>query len=66
MVEEKGPFLETPLKDVLYGTPDAPRVVGKRDERGEPLLPAELELDADLVARAVAARLRRPRGARRP
>ena len=32
--------------------------MGKRDERGEPLLPAELDLDADVVARAVAARLR--------
>ena len=32
--------------------------MGKRDERGEALLPAELDLDADVVARAVAARLR--------
>ena len=42
---------------------DAPRIVGKRDERGEPLLPAERDLDADVVARAVG---RAPAGARRP
>jgi indolepyruvate ferredoxin oxidoreductase len=59
VVEEKGPFLESQLKEVLYGAPDAPRVVGKLDERGERLLSAELDLDADSVARAVAARLRR-------
>ena len=57
VVEEKGPFVETSLKEALYGAPSAPRVVGKRDERDALLLPAQLDLDADLVARAVAARL---------
>ena len=57
MAEEKGPFLETHLKEALYGTPSAPRILGKRDENGEALLPRELDLDADLIARAVAARL---------
>jgi indolepyruvate ferredoxin oxidoreductase len=58
VVEEKGPFLESQLKEVLYGTASAPRIVGKRDESGERLLPVELDLDADMLARAVAARLR--------
>jgi indolepyruvate ferredoxin oxidoreductase len=58
VVEEKGPFLESQLKEALYGTANAPRIVGKRDERGERLLPAELDVDADMVARAVASRLR--------
>jgi indolepyruvate ferredoxin oxidoreductase len=58
VVEEKGPFLETLLKEALYGSRNTPLVHGKRDERGEPLLPAELDLDADLIARAVAGRLR--------
>ncbi len=58
MVEEKGPFVETLLKEVLYGAAGAPRIVGKRDEGGAQLLPREQELDADVVARAVAARLR--------
>jgi indolepyruvate ferredoxin oxidoreductase len=57
VAEEKGPFVETQLKEALYGTAAAPRIVGKRDERGERLLPAELDLDADIIARAVAARL---------
>jgi indolepyruvate ferredoxin oxidoreductase len=57
VAEDKGPFVETLLKDALYGTADAPRILGKRDEHGEPLLPRELDLDADLIARAVAARL---------
>ncbi|MET0613908.1 MAG: indolepyruvate ferredoxin oxidoreductase family protein, partial [Thermoleophilaceae bacterium] len=57
VAEEKGPFLETHLKEVLYGVAGAPRIVGKHDERGEPLLPRELDLDADLIARAIAARL---------
>ena len=40
VVEEKLPFLETrAASDALYGAPDAPRVVGKRDEHGAPLLP---------------------------
>ena len=57
VAEEKGPFVETLLKDALYGLADAPRVLGKRDETGAPLLPTALDLDADLIARAVAARL---------
>ena len=57
VAEEKGPFVETLLKEALYGTANAPRIVGKRDEQGAPLLPAELDLDADVIARAVAARL---------
>jgi indolepyruvate ferredoxin oxidoreductase len=58
VVEEKGPFLESQLKEVLYGSTATPRIVGKRDESGAPLLRAELDLDADRIARAVAARLR--------
>jgi indolepyruvate ferredoxin oxidoreductase len=57
VAEEKGPFVETLLKQALYGSADAPRILGKQDERGEPLLPRELDLDADLIGRAVAARL---------
>src|SRR5918997_7219674 len=59
VAEEKGPFVETLLKEALYGTAGAPPILGKRDEQGAPLLPAELDLDADVIARAVAARLER-------
>src|SRR5829696_382109 len=58
VIEEKGPFLETQLKEALYGTADAPRIVGKRDDHGNALLPVELDVDADMVARAIAGRLR--------
>jgi indolepyruvate ferredoxin oxidoreductase len=57
VVEEKGPFVETALKEALYGGPETPTVVGKTDERRQPLLPAVLDLDADVIARAVAGRL---------
>jgi indolepyruvate ferredoxin oxidoreductase len=57
VAEEKGPFLEMLLKEALYGMADAPRVLGKSDESGAPLLPRELDLDADLIARALAGRL---------
>ena len=62
VIEEKGPFLESRLKEVLYGLAGAPRIVGKTDERGEPLLATHGDLDADQIARAVATRL----GARVP
>jgi indolepyruvate ferredoxin oxidoreductase len=58
VVEDKLPFLETAIKDAMYGVFEPPRVVGKRDEEGRMLLPAEGELDTDLIARAVAGRLR--------
>ncbi len=64
VIEEKRPFVETQLKELLYGAPDAPRIVGKRDEQGAQLLPVELDLDADLIARAVASALRAARRAR--
>jgi indolepyruvate ferredoxin oxidoreductase len=58
VVEDKLPFLEAQLRDALYGTTEPPRIVGKHDEEDRLLLPAEGELDADLIARAVARRLR--------
>ncbi|GAA3136431.1 indolepyruvate ferredoxin oxidoreductase family protein [Planomonospora alba] len=59
VVEEKAPLLETLVKDVLYGTAGAPRVLGKLDENGARLIPQAGGVDADLAAKAVAFRLRR-------
>ncbi|MCW2746824.1 MAG: indolepyruvate ferredoxin oxidoreductase family protein [Mycobacterium sp.] len=51
VVEEKTPFLETQVRDLLYGSVAAPRVLGKRATDGRPLVPAGGTLTADrLVA----------------
>jgi indolepyruvate ferredoxin oxidoreductase len=59
VVEEKRSFVEMFLRDVLYNDAVHPRVIGKRDEQGRPLVPANGELDADRIAQIVATRLER-------
>jgi indolepyruvate ferredoxin oxidoreductase len=59
VVEEKRGFLELLIRDALYGAADRPRVVGKRDEAGGVLIPADGELDGDAIARLVGPRLAR-------
>jgi indolepyruvate ferredoxin oxidoreductase len=59
VVEEKRSFVELFVRDVLYNDAVHPRVVGKRDEQGRPLVPANGELDADRIAQLVASRLER-------
>ncbi len=59
VVEEKRPVVERQLKDILYDMSARPRIVGKEDERGAPLLAATGELDPMQVARAIAARIAR-------
>ena len=49
VVEEKRSFLETAIRDVLYGGQAQPAVTGKRDADGSELLPAYGELDADAI-----------------
>ncbi|HEV3368122.1 MAG TPA: indolepyruvate ferredoxin oxidoreductase family protein [Acidimicrobiales bacterium] len=57
VVEDKAPFLESQLKEALYGCAEMPRVVGKVDPEGRPLVPATGSIDADTVTRVLAARL---------
>jgi indolepyruvate ferredoxin oxidoreductase len=57
VIEEKRSFVELFVRDILYNAPDRPRVVGKHDVDGRPLVPAHGELDADRIAQIVAARL---------
>ncbi|MFJ2838102.1 indolepyruvate ferredoxin oxidoreductase family protein [Nocardia sp. NPDC087230] len=57
VVEEKRPFLETAIKDVLYGKPDAPQVTGKKLPDGAAFLPVDGELDPDIIATKLAVRL---------
>jgi indolepyruvate ferredoxin oxidoreductase len=57
VVEEKRGLLEGQIKELLYDAARRPRVVGKRDERGAPLLPETGALSSGSVARAIASRL---------
>lgn len=57
LVEEKRGFLESQVKEALYGLRDAPRMVGKLDETGRPLFPFQGGIDADMVAERLGPRL---------
>jgi indolepyruvate ferredoxin oxidoreductase len=57
VIEDKGPFLERLVKDALYGTAPAPRVLGERDEHGARLVPSTGALTADKIAAVLASRL---------
>ncbi len=61
VIEEKRPLIENQVKDILYGLPDGkrPRVVGKQDEKGKPLLPDFYELQVPEIAHVVAQRILR-------
>ena len=58
VLDEKRAFIELFVRDILYGRAGAPRIVGKTDERGRRLVPADGELSADRIAAVVADRLR--------
>lgn len=57
VVEDKRGFIEDLVKSALFGMASAPRVVGKRDERGAQLLSHTGEVDPDVLADVLAARL---------
>ena len=59
VVEEKRGLVESQLKEILYACANAPPIVGKRNEKGEALLPSAGELNPLRIARAVAARFAR-------
>lgn len=59
VIEEKRPFLEMFAKNVLYGSANAPRIVGKFDEEEKELLPHYGEFESDVIARALTQRLSR-------
>jgi indolepyruvate ferredoxin oxidoreductase len=59
VIEEKRAFCELFIRDILYNQTERPRVVGKQDEQGRPLVPADSELDADRIAQILATRLER-------
>lgn len=53
VIEEKQPFLESQVRDALYGSARSPAVVGKRDQDGALLVPADGELTAPRIAEAL-------------
>ncbi|MDR3509350.1 MAG: indolepyruvate ferredoxin oxidoreductase family protein [Caulobacteraceae bacterium] len=57
VVEERRDLVESQLKQICYDLPDRPRILGKRDEHGRPLLKEAGELDAAQIAEAIVARL---------
>jgi indolepyruvate ferredoxin oxidoreductase len=57
VIEDKRPFLESGLKELLFGTPNVPVVIGKRLPDGTELLPAHGELGPEPIASALAARI---------
>ncbi|HRM68440.1 MAG TPA: indolepyruvate ferredoxin oxidoreductase family protein [Thauera phenylacetica] len=59
VIEEKRPFLEMFVKQVLYGMANAPRIVGKFDEEEKELLPHYGEFESDIIVRALLKRLSR-------
>ncbi|OAN51464.1 indolepyruvate ferredoxin oxidoreductase family protein [Magnetospirillum moscoviense] len=61
VVEEKRPVIEDQLKAQLYNWREdvRPRVVGKQDQDGAPLLPSHGELTPAMIARIIAARIGR-------
>jgi hypothetical protein len=66
VIEEKRPFLEMFAKQVLYGSANAPRIVGKFDEE-EPRAAAHYgEFESDIIVRALLKRLSRKTRSNRP
>ena len=57
VIEEKRAFIEPQILAALRDVDHAPRVTGKTDAAGAPLLPAHGELTPSIVATALAARL---------
>ena len=57
VVEEKRGLVEPQLKEILYGKPGAPQIVGKLDEAGKILFRSNAALDPNEIAIAIGRRL---------
>src|SRR5665213_3802065 len=57
VVEEKRSLLEVQVREELYGTPNQPLCIGKKDEQGNWLFPAKGALDSNDVAICIGERL---------
>jgi indolepyruvate ferredoxin oxidoreductase len=59
VVEEKRSLIEVQVREELYGTPNQPVCIGKKDEKGDWLFPVKGALDVNDIAIAVGERLLR-------
>jgi indolepyruvate ferredoxin oxidoreductase len=57
VVEEKRSLIEVQIKEELYGTGMQPKVIGKRDERGDWLFPVKGALDPNDIAISIGERV---------
>lgn len=57
VVEEKRSLIEVQVREELYGTPNQPTVIGKKDEHGNWLFPVKGALDPNEVAICIGERL---------
>ncbi len=53
VVEEKRAFIEMFMREILYGSTNAPTILGKRDASNGFWFPGHGEMDADLIARKI-------------
>ena len=59
VVEEKAPLVEQQLRDILYAQSTRPRILGKTDEAGAPMLRRHADLSSADIALALAQRMKR-------
>ncbi|MFT4595953.1 MAG: indolepyruvate ferredoxin oxidoreductase [Paracrocinitomix sp.] len=59
VIEEKRSFIESQIRDILYGRTDAPRVLGKNDDEGRTMIAGFGGLLAEDLAAPIKARLQR-------
>src|SRR5690606_26255839 len=59
VVEEKRSLLEVQLRENLYGTPNHPIIIGKKDEHRETLFQVKGSLDPNEIAIAIGERILR-------
>jgi indolepyruvate ferredoxin oxidoreductase len=57
VVEEKRSLIEVQVREELYGSPNQPVCIGKKDEAGEWLFPVKAALDPTNIAVAIGERL---------
>ncbi|MEZ5651489.1 MAG: indolepyruvate ferredoxin oxidoreductase family protein [Burkholderiaceae bacterium] len=58
VIEEKSAFIETQAASLLYNAAERPRITGKLDDTGKPLLPADVALESLDLALVIAERLK--------